>query len=74
MLEVQLPPDIEQRLDDLAKRTGRTKGDYAREVIIEHLGDLEDAHLARQRMDNIRAGRGKTVPLSKLMADYGLDD
>ena len=74
MLEVQLPPDIEQRLEELAKRTGRTKSDYALEAIIEHLGDLEDAHLARQRMDDIRAGRGKTVPLSELMAEYGLDD
>ena len=74
MLEVQLPPDVEQQLDDLAKLTGQTKGDYAREVIIEHLGDLEDALVARQRMDDIRAGRGKTVPLSELMTEYGLDD
>lgn len=74
MLEVQLPPDIEQRLDELAKSTGRTKGDYVREAIIEYLGDLEDAHLARQRLDDIRAGRGKTFPLSELMAEHGLDD
>jgi RHH-type rel operon transcriptional repressor/antitoxin RelB len=74
MLEVQLPPDIEQRLDALAKRTGRSKSDYAREVIIEHLGDLEDADLARQRVDDIRAGREKTIPLSELMAQNGLDD
>ena len=71
MLEVQLPPDIEQRLDELAKRTGRTKGEFAREAIIEYLGDLEDAHIARQRMDDIRAGRGKTVSLSELMAEHG---
>lgn len=74
MLEVQLPPDIDQRLDELAKRTGRTKGDYVLEAIIEYVGDLEDAHIARQRMDDIRAGRGKTIPLSELMAEYGLDD
>jgi RHH-type transcriptional regulator, rel operon repressor / antitoxin RelB len=74
MLEVHLPPDIEQRLDELAKRTGRPKGEFAREAIIEYLGDLEDANLARQRMDDIRAGRGKPVPLSELMAEYGLDD
>lgn len=71
MLEVQLPSDLEQQLDELA---GRSKGDYASEVIIEHIGDLEDAHVARQRMDDIRAGRGTTVPLSELMAEYGLDD
>lgn len=31
MLAVQLPPEIEQRLQALADKTGRTKSDYARE-------------------------------------------
>ena len=74
MLALRLPPDIEKRLDDLAKRTGRTKSFYAREAIIEHLGDLEDLYLARQRLDAIRAGTEKTIPLSDLMAEHGLDD
>jgi len=46
MLAIRLPPDIEARLDALAKRTGRTKTYYAREAILEHLADLEDLHLA----------------------------
>lgn len=74
MLALRLPPDIEKRLDELAKRTGRTKSFYAREAIIEHLGDLEDLYLARQRLDEIRAGNEKTIPLSEMMAEYGLDD
>ncbi|MFZ1774423.1 MAG: TraY domain-containing protein, partial [Rhizobiaceae bacterium] len=36
MLALRLPPDLEKRLDDLAKRTGRTKSFYARQAIIEH--------------------------------------
>ena len=50
MLALRLPPDIEKRLDDLARRTGRTKSFYAREAILEHLADLEDAYLAESRM------------------------
>lgn len=50
MLAIRLPPDLEARLDALAKRTGRTKSFYAREAIMRHLEDLEDYHLATRRL------------------------
>ena len=46
MLAIRLDPAIELRLEQLAKRTGRTKTFYAREAILEHLDDLEDTYLA----------------------------
>jgi len=46
MLAIRLKPDLEERLNQLAKKTGRTKTYYAREAIEEHLADLEDAYLA----------------------------
>ena len=52
MLALRLPEDIEKRLDALAKRTGRTKSFYAREAILRHLDDLEDAYLARKRLEH----------------------
>ncbi|MFP3427199.1 TraY domain-containing protein, partial [Pseudoalteromonas sp. SIMBA_162] len=36
MLAIRLPNDIEERLEALAKATGRTKTYYAREAILEH--------------------------------------
>ncbi len=45
MLALRLPPEIEKRLDALAKKTGRTKSFYAREAILRHLDDLEDIYL-----------------------------
>ncbi len=74
MLALRLPPDVEQRLDALAKRTGRSKSFYAREAIQQHLDDLEDIYLAEQRLADRRAGRSDTVPLSDLVQRYGLDD
>lgn len=74
MLALRLPPEIESRLDALAKRTGRSKSYYAREAIIEHLDDLEDVHLAEQRLEDLRAGRSDTIPLSALMTRYGVGD
>lgn len=62
MLALRLPPEIEKRLETLAKKTGRTKSFYAREAILRHLEDLEDYHLAERRL---RRG-GPTVPLDDL--------
>ena len=74
MLAIRLPPDVEDRLEALAKATGRTKTFYAREAIIEHLDDLEDVYLAERRLEDIRAGRTATVPIEDVMRDHGLDD
>ena len=41
MLALRLPPEIETRLEALAKRTGRTKSFYAREAILQHLAEME---------------------------------
>jgi len=46
MLAIRLDPEIEERLENLAKKTGRTKTYYAREAILEHLEDMEDYDLA----------------------------
>jgi RHH-type rel operon transcriptional repressor/antitoxin RelB len=62
MLALRLPPEIEKRLDDLARKTGRTKSFYAREAILRHLEDLEEYHLALRRL---RRG-GKRVTLEEL--------
>ena len=51
MLALRLDPKIEARLSRLAEKTGRTKSYYAREAILEHLDDLEDAYLAIQRLE-----------------------
>ncbi len=71
MLAIRLPATIEKRLDRLAKRTGRTKTYYAREAILKHLEDLEDIHLAEKRLEDLRAGRSKTVPLEVVMRKHG---
>jgi RHH-type rel operon transcriptional repressor/antitoxin RelB len=72
MLAIRLPESIEKRLDRLAKRTGRTKTYYAREAILQHLGDLEDVYFAEKALADIRSGRSKTIPLEDVMRQYGL--
>lgn len=74
MLAIRLPAAVEERLETLAKATGRTKTFYAREAILEHLDDLEDLYLAERRLADLRAGRSEIVPMDDLMKRYGLAD
>ena len=70
MLAIRLPDDIEQRLDALARETGRTKTALAREAILEYMDDLEDFYLAEARARKNR----KTIPLEEVERQLGLGD
>lgn len=48
MLALRLPPEIEARLDALAKKIGRSKSFCAREAIVRQIEDIEDYYLARR--------------------------
>jgi RHH-type rel operon transcriptional repressor/antitoxin RelB len=73
-LSIRLPQEIEQRLERLSSKTGRTKSFYVKQALLEHLDDMEDAYLAESRLENIRAGLTKTIPLEDLIKRYGLED
>ena len=70
-ISLRLPDDLTERLQKLADRTGRSKTYYMLEAIKEYLGDLEDLHLAEQRLRRVRAGR-MGVALEEVMKRYGL--
>ena len=68
MIAIRLAPEIEDRLERLAKKTGRTKSSYAREAILEHLEDLEDINLAAMRLDR----PAKTYSAEEVKHELGL--
>jgi RHH-type rel operon transcriptional repressor/antitoxin RelB len=74
MLAIRLPPDIEARLAELARRTGRSKSFYVREAIVSHLDELEDLYLAESRLEDLREGRSGSIPLSDLILRHGVED
>ncbi|KQT64307.1 MULTISPECIES: hypothetical protein [unclassified Aureimonas] len=74
MPALTIPPEIETRLDALARRTGRTTTSHALEAILEHIEDLEDAEMAERRLQDLQEGRSETVLLADLMARHGLAD
>ncbi|MGA0809624.1 MAG: type II toxin-antitoxin system RelB family antitoxin [Burkholderiaceae bacterium] len=61
-ISLRLPADIEDRLSNLALKTGRTKTFYATQAICEQIDDLEDIYLAKKRneKDSLRQRRNDT--------------
>lgn len=74
MLVIRLPADIEERLNTLSARTGRTKTYYAREAILEYLDDLEEVYLAERTLERVRQGEERTWSLNDMERDLGLKD
>jgi RHH-type rel operon transcriptional repressor/antitoxin RelB len=58
----------------LAERTGRTKSFYAREATLKHLDEIEDLYLAENRLEDLRQGRSRSIPLSALIQRHGVED
>ena len=71
---VRLDAPLEKRLDDLARRTGRTKAYYLRELVQRGLDDLEDYYLAATTVERVRKGEEQTYSAAEVRSDLGLDD
>lgn len=69
-ISVRLDPELEERLDRLAKRTGRTKTFYVREAIAAQIEDLEDLYLAERIADRVDRGLEDTVSLDDLTREF----
>jgi RHH-type rel operon transcriptional repressor/antitoxin RelB len=71
---IRLDAATEQRLDQLATRTGRTKAYYLRELVTKGLDDLEDYYLAAATAERVRKGEEKVYTSEQVRADLGLED
>lgn len=74
MIGIRIPKSVGDRLDNLAKRTGRTKTWYIREAIMEHLDDLEDIYLAEQVLERVRRGEEPVTGIDEVERRLGLED
>lgn len=58
---VRIPDDMHERLQKLAKKTGRTATFYIREAIETHIEDLEDAYLAEKALQKLSKGKDQII-------------
>jgi RHH-type rel operon transcriptional repressor/antitoxin RelB len=65
-MNVRLDNDIVERLDALARRTGRTKTFYAVEAISQFLDDREDYFLAKDSLEAFEASGEDMLTLNHI--------
>jgi RHH-type rel operon transcriptional repressor/antitoxin RelB len=74
MFALELHPELEARLEELAALTARSKSEIVQEALIEQIDDIEDLALARQRLIESRARGEKFIPLEQLIERYGMEN
>lgn len=72
-LSIRLTADEEERLENLATRTGRPKTFYVREALHQYLDDVEEAFWADEVIDRWEAAGKPTRPLSELKKELKPD-
>ena len=70
MLGIRLEPELEQKLESLARETGRSKSYYAREAIRQFLEDREDYLKGLAALER----REPTITLDELERRLGLGE
>ena len=73
-LSIELEPDVERRLELLARRTGRSKAFHAQELISQGLEDIEDYYVAQKVLEGVRDGSVKVHSSEEARRMLGLDD
>jgi RHH-type rel operon transcriptional repressor/antitoxin RelB len=71
---IRLPAGVEDRLNHLAARTGRTKAYYLREMIERGIDEAEEYYLAAETSERVRKGEERIYSTDQIRADLGLDD
>jgi len=70
MANIQIPTEIESKIDAFATLTGESKDQLVREAILTYLEDREDAMIAAERTKSV----GGRTSLAEIGRQYGLAD
>ena len=70
MVLIEVPDELASQYDELARSVGQERNALIQEALIEHLEDLEDIAIARERL----ASPGKRLSLEEVKRNLGLED
>lgn len=71
--EVELTPDIEQRLEALAARTGRSKREQLQDIIAQGVEDMEDYYQAAEVLTRVQHGQERVYSAEAVRRELGLE-
>ena len=73
-ISIELPPEAEKRLGELAHQTGRSREFYLSEIIGRGLEEVEDYYLAVEVLERVRAGKERVYSSEEVRRELGLED
>ena len=73
VVSVRLPGELGDQLDELAKRTHRSKAFYVREAVAAHLEDISDYYLAAELSRQVASGELGTESWDDVRAEFGAE-
>lgn len=74
VISVELDRDTDQRLAELAARTGKSKAEHAAEILKYGIEDVEDYYNAVEVSRRIARGEERVYTSEELRRELGLDN
>ncbi len=72
-MSIELPPEIEERLDYLLAQAGCSKDDFLRDIVERVIQDIEDCYVAHTAVERIRRGEERVYSSEEIKAVLGLN-
>jgi predicted DNA-binding protein len=73
MITFEIHPELEARLERLAKKKKQTADAFARRVLLNYLEDLEDIATASRVMARVRSGKEALISHEEVLKEYGME-
>ena len=70
-MEVQFEPDVQAKLDQLARESGRSAAEFVKDAVAGYVDELADTReMLNSRYDDIENGKVKLIPGDEIEAFF----
>ena len=70
-MEVQFEPDVQAKLDQLARESGRSAAEFVKDAVAGYVDELADTReMLNSRYDDIKNGKVKLIPGDEIEAFF----
>lgn len=73
-MTIRLSPQLDKRLNNLTKQTGRSKSFYLTQAIESYLENMEDLLIANAVLERVKMGKERTYSLDEVYNDIKLEN
>lgn len=73
-MTIRLSPQLDERLSNLTKQTGRSKSFYLTQAIESYLENMEDLLIANAVLERVKMGKERTYSLDEVYNDIKLEN